>query len=264
MGGGNPPPSSRDLAWKTSRMTDRVDLEDKEALRRALDGGVIMSNVSEPADNGKSSIAWSAAPGRTSVNGPIRQQHDPGIAIVELLAFVGDLIAAHQDLIADEAYLGTSRHRRTGIRVDIGGERWRAVPSLADSGPDDQHYVVTTRDDGAAVIQFGDGKHGRRPSKGSEIRVRYRSGGRYTSVLLQQDRVTIDARDGRAPAVGGSAVMPRNDGILDEVTGKNPPPPLGPCSGVNVDGSRCRNQGRYWVQGNLSCSRRHQSYRSSQ
>ena len=32
-------PPSRDLAWKTSRMTARIDLEDKEALRRALDGG---------------------------------------------------------------------------------------------------------------------------------------------------------------------------------------------------------------------------------
>ena len=31
-------PSSRDLAWKTSRMTARMDLEDKDALRRALDG----------------------------------------------------------------------------------------------------------------------------------------------------------------------------------------------------------------------------------
>ena len=120
-------------------------------------------------------------------------QHDPGVAIVELLAYVGDMISAYQDRIANDAYLGTDRRRRSSIRVDVDGERWRAVPSLADSGPDDHHFVVKTGDDGATAIEFGDGEHGRRPPDGSEIGVRYRSGNRFTSVLLQQGRVVIDA-----------------------------------------------------------------------
>jgi len=122
-------------------------------------------------------------------------QHDPGVAIVELLAYVGDMISAYQDRIADEGYLGTPGRRRAGLRVDVDGERWQEVSSLVESGPDDAHVVVTTQDDGATVIQFGDGEHGRRPSTGSDIQVRYRSGlgRRFTSVLLQEGRVVIDA-----------------------------------------------------------------------
>jgi len=120
-------------------------------------------------------------------------QHDPGVALVELLAYVGDMLGAYQDRIANEAYLGTGRRRRSSIRVDVDGERWRAVPSLADSGPDDHHFVLTTRDDGSAIVQFGDGEHGLTPSGGGDIRVRYRSGNGYTSVHLQQGRVVIDA-----------------------------------------------------------------------
>ena len=125
-------------------------------------------------------------------------EHDPGVALVELLGYVGDLIAAYQDRIADEGYLGSARRRRGGIRVHVDGERWREVSSLLDSGPRDEHYT-TSEEDGPTVIQFGDGEHGRRPSTGSEIRVRYRSGQghshghRYTSVVLQEGRVVIDA-----------------------------------------------------------------------
>jgi hypothetical protein len=32
-------PSGKAVVWRTARMGARVDLEDKEALRRALDGG---------------------------------------------------------------------------------------------------------------------------------------------------------------------------------------------------------------------------------
>lgn len=118
-------------------------------------------------------------------------EHDPGVALVELLALLGDTLTSYADRIANEAYLGEARRRPGSIRVDVDGERWREVPSLADSGPDDDHYAVTTQQDGAAVIQFGDGQHGRRPSPGSEIHVRYRRG--FTSVQLQEGRVLVDA-----------------------------------------------------------------------
>lgn len=156
-------------------------------------------------------------------------QHDPGVAIVELLAYVGDLITAYQDRIANEAYLGSDRARRSGTRVEVDGKRWRAVPSLVDSGPSDDHFVLKTRDDGATVVEFGDGEHGRRPSQSSDIRVRYRSGNGFTSVLLQQGRIVIDADwseasvDGIYRAVVVDSVDPlmrhRVRVLIPEVTG---------------------------------------------
>jgi hypothetical protein len=134
-------------------------------------------------------------------------EHDLGVALIELLAYVGDMIAAYQDRIADEGYLGTPGHRRSGIRVEVDGERWQEVSSFLDSKPEDGHFVVTTQEDGADVVQFGDGEHGRKLSTGSDIRVRYRSGhgDRFTSVLLQEGRVVIDAdwNEGSATQVCG-------------------------------------------------------------
>ncbi len=126
-------------------------------------------------------------------------QHDPALAIVELLAYVGDIIGSYQDVIADEAHLNTARRRPARIRIEVDGERWHEVPDLADSGPDDDHFVATTQDDGTTAIQFGDGEHGRRPPQDSAIRARYRPGKRYTSVLLQEGRVVIDADWNEAP-----------------------------------------------------------------
>jgi hypothetical protein len=39
-------------------------------------------------------------------------QHDPGVALLELLSYVADELAAYQDQIADEAYLETAGERR--------------------------------------------------------------------------------------------------------------------------------------------------------
>lgn len=54
--------------------------------------------------------------------------------------------------------------------------RWKAVPHLLDSNPFDRHFVVETRNDGRAVIRFGDGSFGMRPPEGSYIKVIYRIG----------------------------------------------------------------------------------------
>jgi Type VI secretion system/phage-baseplate injector OB domain len=124
-------------------------------------------------------------------------EEDLGVALVELLAVVGDLLSYYQDRVANEAYLGSGRGRPGGLRVEIDGERWHRQPDLAASGPEDRHFTVITQGGGAA-IQFGDGEHGQRPSAGSEIHVRFRSGlggagNRFTSVRLQEGRVVIDA-----------------------------------------------------------------------
>ncbi len=44
-----------------------------------------------------------------------RNPADPGIALVELLAYVGDYLSYRQDAVATEAYLGTAR-KRTSVR----------------------------------------------------------------------------------------------------------------------------------------------------
>lgn len=123
---------------------------------------------------------WTDAPG-----------HDPGIALVELFAFLGDTLSHYADAIARESFLG-SRARVTDLQIAIDGEPWQRVVSLAESGQGDPHYVVTVAEEGASVIDFGDGVHGRRPPVGGGVRVSYRSGRRYSSVTLQQGRVVLD------------------------------------------------------------------------
>lgn len=130
--------------------------------------------------------------------------HDPGIALVELFAFLGDTLSAYAEAIGAEAFLG-SRRRVADPRVTIDGEAWKRVKSLAESGPDDPHYAVTVDQDGATVIEFGDGVHGRRPPDGGEMRVTYRSGGRFASVVVQPGRVVLDTdwNERAAPTVCG-------------------------------------------------------------
>jgi hypothetical protein len=64
-----------------------------------------------------------------------------------------------------------------------------------------------------------------------------------------------------APASHPSTKRPRGGGVLDQARTGRPPRVLGACSGINQDGSACRNPGRYMVNGKLSCSRRHLTYR---
>ena len=138
-----------------------------------------------------------------------RDDSDPGVALLELFAFVAELLSRHSDEIAAEAYLGTGRRhgssgRRHGfeleLEVEVDGQRWRQVSDLGDSGAEDRHYVVSRRDDGASVIEFGDGVHGQKPPANGSIAVRYRQGGGYASVLLQQGRVVIDTDESEEPS----------------------------------------------------------------
>lgn len=54
--------------------------------------------------------------------------------------------------------------------------QWNVVPHLLDSNPFDRHFVVETRNDGKAIVRFGDGKYGMQPPDGSHIKVTYRVG----------------------------------------------------------------------------------------
>ena len=99
-------------------------------------------------------------------------QRDPGIALVELLAFVGDSLTDYQSRLADEAYLPT----RSRLAVTVDALPWREVGALESAGPADHVYVVNRGDDGSASLRFGDGQHGQRPSAGAQVAATYRTG----------------------------------------------------------------------------------------
>ena len=142
---------------------------------------------------------------------------DLGTTLAEALAWVGDRhrLAYDADRVADDAHLGGARRpwarpRRPrtgrGIDVDVDGTRWRQVPDFAGSGSQDHDYVVRQGDRGATVVEFGDGVHGARPAPGSSIAVRYHPGARFSSVLLQQGRVVLDADVAETPPVIGCGI----------------------------------------------------------
>ena len=121
-------------------------------------------------------------------------ESDPGVTLLELFAFLGDLLlSSHSERLAAEAHLGGGRRNEIEFEVEVDGHPWHQVTDLAGSGAEDPVFRVRRRDDGASVIEFGDGVHGRRPPSNNSIGVRYRHGaGAYSSVLLQQGRVIID------------------------------------------------------------------------
>lgn len=131
---------------------------------------------------------------------------DPGVALLQLFALVGELLSSHSERLAAEAHLGGGR--RNEIEVEVDGHPWHQVTDLAGSGAEDPHYLVSQRDDGASVIEFGDGVHGRRPPSDNSIGVRYRHGGGYSSVLLQQGRVIIDTDVSEEPVRAMCGVYP--------------------------------------------------------
>jgi hypothetical protein len=63
------------------------------------------------------------------------------------------------------------------VRVTIAGTPWTEVADLAESGPNDLHFITRRLADGSTEVQFGDGSHGARPAAGQTADVLYRVGG---------------------------------------------------------------------------------------
>ncbi len=99
-------------------------------------------------------------------------EQDPGLALLELLAFVGDRLTDYQFRLADGAYLPT----RSRLAVTVDALPWREVAALESSGPGDRVYVVNRSDDGSARLRFGDGQHGQQPKAGAQVAATYRTG----------------------------------------------------------------------------------------
>jgi hypothetical protein len=116
------------------------------------------------------------APGWTD-----RNDADPGVTMLEMLAFLAESLQFQRGLV-DGGAPAASRivevfqayEDEEPIAVRVKGERWERAESLVGRGPDAR---VFTLDAVTGMIAFGDSVHGKRPDPGSTISVRYRDGG---------------------------------------------------------------------------------------
>ncbi len=65
---------------------------------------------------------------------------------------------------------------QTTLQVTVSGKKWQLVEDFIGSGPTDFHYTKSQDNQGYLMLQFGDGRQGRKPEDGVPIDVRYRSG----------------------------------------------------------------------------------------
>ena len=69
-----------------------------------------------------------------------RTDHDPGVALLELFALVGELLSSHSERLAAEAHLGTGHRRRSAghrreIELGVDGRRSHQVNDGAGGAP---------------------------------------------------------------------------------------------------------------------------------
>lgn len=102
----------------------------------------------------------------------------------------GDASAINQSFTIDMPDVAQLRDPAMpgGIRADVtiqaGDEFYRQVASLRDSAPADPHFTVTPSETGALVLEFGDGRHGRRlPTGTNNVRATLRKGSGPTGNL---------------------------------------------------------------------------------
>src|SRR5438552_84223 len=91
-----------------------------------------------------------------------------GMALIEVVAHLGDLIRYYQDRQVNEAFLATA---------------WTRVEHFLSSAAADKHYVVEVDAFEKATVIFGDGVNGFQPANGSAVVAKYRiSGGAVGNV----------------------------------------------------------------------------------
>jgi hypothetical protein len=107
--------------------------------------------------------------------------------------------------------------------TDDAGKRWRCVPDLLSSGPDDRALVAEMDDDRVAWLRFGDDRSGEEPEPGAVFTAHYRVGNgtsgnvgagaiRYLVLPGRDDRV-VRVRN-PMPAFGGTDPEPVPDAKL--------------------------------------------------
>lgn len=98
------------------------------------------------------------------------------------------------------------------LELLIDDVRWTEVESLAESGPDDPHYVVEIDDEGKMSIGFGDGRHGvKLPTGRNNVKARYRVGlgasanvGAGSLSVMAEPLQWLESTRNPLPAAGGA------------------------------------------------------------
>lgn len=109
---------------------------------------------------------------------------DPGITLLQLLVYAIEELGLREPLgeprrrllLAAVDRLSRLLDAGAGIGVTVDGEAWRQVPDVIHAAPDDRVFSVELDAAGGAIVRFGDGRTGRRPTDGSHVTVDYRSG----------------------------------------------------------------------------------------
>ncbi|MEV5319884.1 putative baseplate assembly protein [Streptomyces sp. NPDC052687] len=110
---------------------------------------------------------------RGSATGALTQ--DPRHALPAVRLYEANAAdAVHAADAADAADAAEVADGRTDKTHDSG---WNPRRDLLRSTPRDRHFVGELEDDGRLALRFGDGRHGARPTPGSRLTARYRTGG---------------------------------------------------------------------------------------
>ena len=111
---------------------------------------------------------------------------DVALSLIEALAYLGDVLSAEQDQVADEDFLETSYDSEDDVvRIRLLNDLRPVVFVVVD---DERAFVVVIGSEaGDATVRFGNGEHGERPPAGLEdVIATYRHGaGRVGSVKLR-------------------------------------------------------------------------------
>jgi hypothetical protein len=108
---------------------------------------------------------------------------DVGLSLIETLAYIGDVLSAEQDQLADEDFLEISRTNDEDlVRIRFLTELLPAV--FVGLGDERAFIVVIGSETGDSTVRFGEGAVGMRPPAGLEdLTATYRRGGGQAACL---------------------------------------------------------------------------------
>ena len=100
-----------------------------------------------------------------------------GLSLIETLAYIGDVLSAAQEQVADESFLETSREDDEDVvRIRLLNELRPAAFGVV--GDERAFVVVVGSEAGDSTVRFGDDERGERPEEGlKDVIASYRHGG---------------------------------------------------------------------------------------
>ncbi len=171
------------IAGKSEAMEVVVKDVNKKAKRIKVEPAIPGSEPIIPGSkSGGSMVSKNYSRYHTTIYGNVAKSGH-GESKGEKILGSGDAAKTHQrfdfdveevSFIADSSF---SSGVRAALEVTVDNRTWKQVAVLNDSDPEDPHYVVRMKEDGTLNIGFGDGRHGRRLSTGSNnVRIKHRVG----------------------------------------------------------------------------------------